>query len=341
MSHEAKQDPLFDAVKQLSTGFTDLDNITSGIKSGDLIVVASRPGMGKTAFALSIAGHVALQLKKPVAIFSMECEGAELARRLMVSVGGLNDQSLRCGSLKEDDWSKLGDAINKLTDAPNYLDDMSSMSDTSSVTGTDIRSRSQRLIDEMPNLGMIIIDYLQLMGGRRKLLEIVQEIKKLAKDLNVPIIVLYQLDRRLEARQDKRPLLSDLSSIEKLADLVIFIYREELYSHDLLDKGKAELIVAKNCNGNIGVIPLFFAEDFRRFENIATTQDARQDPLFEAVREMLIETRTPSISLVQRTFRINHTRAACMMKALEGDVVTPLNEDGLRRMLTGETNEYR
>jgi replicative DNA helicase len=334
MSHEAKQDPLFDGDQRLSTGFIELDKITSGIKPGDLIVVASRPGMGKTAFALSIAGHVALQLKKPVAIFSMECEGAELARRLMVSVGGLNDQSLLCGSLKEDDWSKLGDAINKLTDAPIYIDDIL-LNDYS-----DIRSRSQRLIDDVPDLGMIIFDYLQLMGGRTKLLAIVQELKQLAKDLNVPIIVLYQLDRRLEARKDKRPLLSDLSSIEKMADLVIFIYREELYSQDLQVKGKAELIVAKNCNGGIGVVSLFFEEGCQRFENIVTAQDAKKDPLFEVVKKMVMETRTPSISLAQRTFRINYTRAASMMMALEGDIVTPLNEDGFRRMLTGETNEY-
>ena len=262
-------------VTGIATGFTDLDRMTSGLQEGDLIVIAGRPSMGKTSLALNIAEHVALVLKMPVAIFSMEMGATQLAMRLMGSVGRLDQQKIRTGRLTNDDWERLSGALGKLNDAPIHIDE------TPAMNALEVRARARRLARQYGGkLGAIVVDYLQLMeavsdGENRatEISEISRSMKALAKELKVPVLALSQLNRSLEQRPNKRPVMSDLresGAIEQDADLILFIYRDEVYNEDTQEKGVAEIIIGKQRNGPIGVVRLAFLGENTRFENLAT-----------------------------------------------------------------------
>ncbi len=262
-------------VTGIATGFTDLDRLTSGLQEGDLIVIAGRPSMGKTSLALNIAEHVALVLKMPVAIFSMEMGATQLAMRLMGSVGRLDQQKIRTGRLSNDDWERLSSALGKLNDAPIHIDE------TPAMNALEVRARSRRLARQYGGkLGAIVVDYLQLMqavsdGENRatEISEISRSMKALAKELKVPVLALSQLNRSLEQRPNKRPVMSDLresGAIEQDADVILFIYRDEVYNPDTQDKGVAEIIIGKQRNGPIGMVRLAFLGENTRFENLAT-----------------------------------------------------------------------
>jgi len=262
-------------VTGIATGFSDLDRMTSGLQPGDLVIVAGRPSMGKTAFSINIAEHVALQGNKPVAIYSMEMGASQLAMRMLGSVGRLNQHDLRTGRLQDDDWGRLTHALGKLNDAPIFIDE------TAALSALDLRARSRRLHRQHSGLGLIVVDYLQLMsapGGKAsenratEISEISRSLKALAKELHVPVIALSQLNRSLEQRPNKRPVMSDLresGAIEQDADLILFIYRDEVYNSDSPDKGKAEIIIGKQRNGPIGMVPVAFRGEYTRFENLA------------------------------------------------------------------------
>lgn len=264
-------------VTGIATGFTDLDSKTSGLQPGDLIIVAGRPSMGKTAFALNIAEHVALEVNKPAAIFSMEMGGAQLAMRMIGSVGKLDQHKLRTGRLEEDDWARMTHALGRLNDAPIFVDE------TAALNSLELRSRARRLHRQNGGLGLIVIDYLQLMSspmGRAsenratEISEISRSLKALAKELHVPVVALSQLNRGLEQRPNKRPIMSDLresGAIEQDADLILFIYRDEVYNPETQDKGRAEIIIGKQRNGPIGKIDLTFRGEYTRFDNCAHT----------------------------------------------------------------------
>jgi replicative DNA helicase len=262
-------------VTGIATGFTDLDRMTSGLQEGDLIVIAGRPSMGKTSLALNIAEHIALVLKMPVAIFSMEMGATQLAMRLMGSVGRLDQQKIRTGRLTNDDWERLSGALGKLNDAPIHIDE------TPAMNALEVRARSRRLARQYGGkLGAIVVDYLQLMqavsdGENRatEISEISRSMKALAKELKVPVLALSQLNRSLEQRPNKRPVMSDLresGAIEQDADVILFIYREEVYNPDTQEKGVAEIIVGKQRNGPIGMVRLAFLGENTRFENLAS-----------------------------------------------------------------------
>jgi len=254
------------------TGFTDLDEMTAGLQPADLVIVAGRPSMGKTTFAMNIAENVAIKHRTPVAVFSMEMPGDQLAMRMMSSLGRIDQHKVRTGKLHDDDWPRLTSAVSILADAPLYVDD------TPALTPTELRARARRLKREH-GLGMIVIDYLQLMqvpGGKEnratEISEISRGLKALAKELDVPVIALSQLNRGLEQRTDKRPIMSDLresGAIEQDADVIIFIYRDEVYNEDSEHKGTAEIIVGKQRNGPIGMRRLTFLGQYTRFENFA------------------------------------------------------------------------
>jgi replicative DNA helicase len=253
------------------TGFIDLDRMTSGLQAGDLIIVAGRPSMGKTAFSINIGEHVAIESGLPVAIFSMEMGGTQLAMRMLGSVGKLDQQRLRTGKLQEDDWPRLTHAIQKMNDAQMYIDE------TPALSVIELRARARRLSRQCGKLGLIIIDYLQLMsassmGENRatEISEISRNLKGLAKELNCPVIALSQLNRSLEQRPNKRPVMSDLresGAIEQDADVILFIYRDEVYNPDSADKGAAEIIIGKQRNGPIGMVRMTFLGHFTKFEN--------------------------------------------------------------------------
>lgn len=261
------------SITGVSTGFMDLDNETSGLQPSDLIIVAGRPSMGKTTFAMNIAENVAVGSKLPVAVFSMEMPGESLAMRMMSSLGRIDQHKVRTGKLSEDEWPRLTSAVSLLNDAPLFIDD------TAALSPIELRARSRRLMRENGQLGLIVIDYLQLMqsGGNSdnragEISEISRGLKALAKELKVPVIALSQLNRNLEQRPNKRPVMSDLresGSIEQDADLVVFIYRDEVYNPDSADKGKAEIIIAKHRNGPIGTTNLTFLGQYTKFENYA------------------------------------------------------------------------
>jgi replicative DNA helicase len=262
-------------VTGIATGFTDLDRLTSGLQEGDLIVIAGRPSMGKTSLALNIAEHIALVLKMPVAIFSMEMGATQLAMRLMGSVGRLDQQKIRTGRLTNDDWERLSGALGKLNDAPIHIDE------TPAMNALEVRARSRRLARQYGGkLGAIVVDYLQLMqavsdGENRatEISEISRSMKALAKELKVPVLALSQLNRSLEQRPNKRPVMSDLresGAIEQDADVILFIYREEVYNPDTQEKGVAEIIIGKQRNGPIGMVRLAFLGENTRFENLAS-----------------------------------------------------------------------
>ncbi|MBI5430095.1 MAG: replicative DNA helicase [Nitrosomonadales bacterium] len=257
-----------------ATGFTDLDRMTSGLQPGDLIIVAGRPSMGKTAFSINIAENVAMD-NKPVAIFSMEMGATQLAMRMLGSVGKLNQHDLRTGRLQDDDWGRLTHALGRLNDAPIHIDESAALS------ALEVRARSRRLHRQNNGLGLIVIDYLQLMSSNAgknsenratEISEISRSLKALAKELHVPVIALSQLNRSLEQRPNKRPVMSDLresGAIEQDADLILFIYRDEVYNSDSPDKGKAEIIIGKQRNGPIGKVELAFRGEYTRFDNLA------------------------------------------------------------------------
>ncbi|MBU1425626.1 MAG: replicative DNA helicase [Gammaproteobacteria bacterium] len=265
-------------VTGIATGFTDLDRMTSGLQPGDLVIVAGRPSMGKTAFSINIAENVALESAKPVAIFSMEMGGTQLAMRMIGSVGRLNQHTLRTGKLEDDDWSRMTHALGLLNDAPIFIDE------TAGLNALELRSRARRLHRQNNGLGLIVIDYIQLMSSpsgkasenrATEISEISRSLKSLAKELQVPVIALSQLNRSLEQRPNKRPVMSDLresGAIEQDADLILFIYRDEVYNPDTPDKGKAEIIIGKQRNGPIGKVELTFRGEYTRFENYASAQ---------------------------------------------------------------------
>jgi replicative DNA helicase len=264
------------AVTGVPTGFDDLDERTSGFQPGDLIIVAGRPSMGKTAFSLNIAENVALDTKLPVAVFSMEMGATQLATRMIGSVGRLDQHRMRNGNLEDDDWVRLTTALGKLNDAPIYIDEGAGLS------SFDVRARARRLHRQCGKLGLIVVDYLQLMAGTSgrasenratEISEISRSLKSLAKELDVPVVALSQLNRSVEQRPDKRPVMSDLresGAIEQDADLILFIYRDEVYNPDSDDKGTAEIIIAKQRNGPIGRVRLTFLGQHTRFENFVS-----------------------------------------------------------------------
>jgi len=255
----------------LGTGYHDLDELTSGLQPADLVIVAGRPSMGKTMFSMNIAEHAALQSGKPVLVFSMEMPGESLAMRMISSLGRVDQHRLRTGKLKEEDWPRIHSTLGLLADTPLFIDD------TPALTPTELRARARRLARETGQLGLIVVDYLQLMQSQSfkenrtaEISDISRTLKALAKELQVPIIALSQLNRGLEQRADKRPVMSDLresGAIEQDADLILFIYRDEVYNEDSREKGVAEIIVAKQRNGPIGKIKLTFLGQYMRFEN--------------------------------------------------------------------------
>ena len=255
------------------TGFTDLDRMTSGLQPGDLIIVAGRPSMGKTAFALNIAEYVAVDVGLPVAVFSMEMGGTQLAMRMLASIGRLDSHRVRTGRLTDDEWSRLTYALGKLHEAPMHIDE------TGGMNPTDLRGRARRLKRQVGKLGLIVIDYIQLMGSTRQnenrateVSEISRSLKALARELEVPIIALSQLSRKVEERTDKRPMMSDLresGAIEQDADVILMMYREDYYKPDTPDKGMAEVIIGKQRNGPTGTVSLAFLGEYTRFENLA------------------------------------------------------------------------
>ncbi|MEN9773587.1 MAG: hypothetical protein RL322_657 [Pseudomonadota bacterium] len=261
-------------VTGVPTGFVDLDRMTSGMQPGDLVIVAGRPSMGKTSFALNIGEHVAIEQQLPVAVFSMEMGATQLAMRMLCSAGRLDQQRIRTGRLVDDDWPRLTSAIGKMQDAPLHIDE------TPALNALDLRARARRLARQCGKLGLIIIDYLQLMSANSsgenratEISEISRSLKALAKELDCPVIALSQLNRSLEQRPNKRPVMSDLresGAIEQDADVIIFIYRDEVYNPDSTDKGTAEIIIGKQRNGPIGTVRLTFVGAHTKFENYAS-----------------------------------------------------------------------
>ena len=258
-------------VTGVPTGMIDLDRMTSGLQPGDLVIVAGRPSMGKTAFSVNIGENVAIDTGLPVAIFSMEMGGAQLAMRMLGSVGRLDQHRLRTGRLNDEDWPRLTHAIQKMNEAQIYIDE------TPALSSIELRARSRRLARQCGRLGLIIVDYLQLMSANSpgenratEISEISRNLKGLAKELNCPVIALSQLNRSLEQRPNKRPVMSDLresGAIEQDADVILFIYRDEVYNPDSADKGTAEIIIGKQRNGPIGSVRMTFLGSYTKFEN--------------------------------------------------------------------------
>lgn len=252
------------------TGFDDLDERTAGLQPSDLIIIAGRPSMGKTALAINIAEHAAIKGKLSVAIFSMEMPGTQLAMRMMSSLGRIDQHKVRTGKLSDDDWPRLTSAVEILKDAKLFVDD------APALTPVELRARCRRIKREA-GLDMVVVDYLQLMqvpgtseNRATEISEISRSLKAMAKELNVPVVALSQLNRSVESRTDKRPVMSDLresGAIEQDADVIVFIYRDEVYNNDSPEKGKAEIIIAKQRNGPIGTVNLTFLGQYTRFEN--------------------------------------------------------------------------
>jgi len=265
-------------VTGVATGFDKIDDITSGLQKSDLIIIAGRPSMGKTAFALNIAQYAALEMGVPVAIFSLEMAKEQLATRMLAAEARVDSQRLRKGFLGETDWPKLTTAAGRLSEAPIYIDD------TPAITAIEMKAKSRRLKAEN-GLGLIILDYLQLMRGNssrdsreQEISEISRSLKALAKELSVPVIALSQLNRKVEDRTSRRPQMADLresGAIEQDADLIAFIYRDEVYnrSDDNPEKGIAEIIIGKQRNGPTGTVKLAFQEKYTLFENLARVED--------------------------------------------------------------------
>jgi replicative DNA helicase len=263
-----------DAITGVPTGYTDLDERLAGLQNSNLVVVGARPAMGKTSFALGIAQHAAVHARVPVLVFSLEMSHLELTQRLLCSEAQVDATRMRNGRLLEADWPKISNAIGRLGDAPIHIDD------NPNLTVMEIRAKARRL-KAREGLGLVIVDYLQLMSGHAKsraenrqveVSEISRGLKVLARELDIPVIALSQLSRNLEMRQDKRPVLADLresGSIEQDADVVLFIYRDEIYNADSPDRGSAEILIAKHRNGPTGVTQLAFVDRYTRFASMA------------------------------------------------------------------------
>ena len=253
------------------TGYHDLDDMTSGLQSSDLVIIAGRPSMGKTTLAMNIAENVAIKSRLPVLIFSMEMPGEAIVMRLLSSLCRIDQLRIRTGKLTDEDWPRISSTVSMLSDAPLYIDD------TPGISPAEMRARARRLAKEHGQLGLIVVDYLQLMqvpgnseNRTAEISEISRSLKGLAKELSVPVIALSQLNRGLEQRADKRPVMSDLresGAIEQDADLIVFIYRDEVYNENSADKGSAEIIIAKQRNGPIGKVRLTFMGQYTCFEN--------------------------------------------------------------------------
>ena len=257
----------------LTTGFIDLDRMTSGLQPSDLVIVAGRPSMGKTSFAMNLIENAALACDRPLMVFSMEMPAEQLVIRMLSSLGRIDQGRVRTGKLEQDDWPKLASATDKLKGTQVFIDD------TPALTPTELRSRVRKLVREQGDLGMIMVDYLQLMrvagsneGRTAEISEISRSLKAIAKEFKCPVVALSQLNRSLEQRPNKRPVNSDLresGAIEQDADVIMFIYRDEVYNEDSPDKGVAEIIIGKQRNGPIGTCRLSFQGQFTRFENLA------------------------------------------------------------------------
>jgi replicative DNA helicase len=275
--------PVGNGVTGLPTGYPDLDRMTTGFQPSDMIIVAARPSVGKTAFALNIATNVGVLARETVGIFSLEMSAAQLVDRLIAAESGVDAGKLRTGRLDPEDWAKVVEAISRLSEAPIYIDD------TPAITVQDIRIKARRLQRER-GLGLLIVDYLQLVQTRRRgenrqqeVSEISRTLKQIARELNVPVIALSQLSRAVEQRQDKRPMLSDLresGSIEQDADIVAFLYRDDYYDKETERKNIVEVIVAKQRNGPVGTVELVFLKNFNKFVSLdrGHEQPARREP---------------------------------------------------------------
>ncbi len=261
-------------VTGVRTGYFDLDRQTAGLQKGDLIILAARPSMGKTAFALNIAEAVAVVEGLPVLVFSMEMGAAQLALRLVGSLGRIDQQNLRTGRLRTEEWERLTEAVDKLGQVQMFIDE------TPALTGSELRARARRMARQYGQLGLIVIDYLQLMSGSSnsdenratEIGEISRGLKALAKELQCPVIALSQLNRSVETRNDKRPMMSDLresGAIEQDADIIMFIYRDDYYNKESKEQGVAEIIIAKQRNGPVGTVKLAFLKPLTKFENLA------------------------------------------------------------------------
>lgn len=269
-------DQLFNSdedITGVSTGFADLDERTSGWQPADLVIVAGRPSMGKTSFAMNMAEHAVLHQDKPVLVFSMEMPASQLIMRMMSSLGKIDQTKMRAGNLSEDDWPRLSSAASRLKDRPLFIDD------TPGITPMELRNRVRQIAREKGEPGLIVVDYLQLMSGSvatdnrtTEISQISRELKNIAREFNCPLIALSQLSRNLEHRPNKRPINSDLresGAIEQDADVIVFIYRDEVYNEDSPEKGIAEVIIGKQRNGPIGTCKLTFLGKYTRFENLA------------------------------------------------------------------------
>src|SRR5262245_20091420 len=260
-------------VTGVPSGYVDLDKMTSGLQPGDLIIIAARPSMGKTALALNVAEHVAVDNGLPVAIFSLEMSSTQLAMRMLGSIARVDQHKMRTGRLSDKEWGDLSDAMGKLHETPIYIDE------TGALTALELRARARRLKRQYSKLGLIVIDYLQLMSASTQgenrateISEISRSLKAMAKELDVPVVALSQLNRALEQRPNKRPQMADLresGAIEQDADVILAIYRDEVYNPETPDKGTAEAIILKQRNGPIGTVKLTFLGQFTRFENYA------------------------------------------------------------------------
>ncbi|PCI23097.1 MAG: replicative DNA helicase [Piscirickettsiaceae bacterium] len=269
------------SITGVSSGFKDLDEMMSGLQPADLIIVAGRPSMGKTSFAMNLAENVGIQSGMPVAVFSMEMPGDSLAMRMMSSLGRIDQHKVRTGQLDDDEWPRMQSSINLLAEAKIFIDD------TAALSPVEVRARARRLMKEHGQLGLIVLDYLQLMQSPSsnesrvaEISDISRSLKALAKELNVPVVALSQLNRNLEQRPNKRPVMSDLresGSIEQDADVIIFIYRDEVYNDESPEKGVAEIIIGKQRNGPIGTCRLTFLGQYTRFENYAHDPYADDD----------------------------------------------------------------
>jgi len=257
------------------TGFYDLDRMTAGLQPGDLVVLAARPSMGKTAFALNIAEHVAVNEGLPVVVFSMEMGAAQLALRMVGSLGRIDQQHLRTGALRDDEWGRLSEAVDKLGKVTMYIDE------SPALNPSELRARARRQARQCGKLGLIVVDYLQLMSGSSSseenratvVGEISRGLKALAKELQCPVIAVSQLNRSVESRNDKRPMMSDLresGAIEQDADVIMFIYRDDYYTKEACkEPGVAEIIIGKQRNGPVGTVKLTFLKPLTKFDNLA------------------------------------------------------------------------
>ncbi|MEH6449302.1 MAG: replicative DNA helicase [Oleispira sp.] len=278
-------DELFNKPEGLSgitSGFTEIDNRTSGFQKADMVVVAGRPSMGKTTYAMNLVENALIATKRPCIVFSMEMPSESIVMRMLSSIGKIDQTRIRSGKLIEDDWPKLSSAVNILKDLPLYIDD------TPALTPQDMRARCRKVYRENDNdIGLVMVDYMQLMqvtgaseGRSQEISEISRSMKAIAKEFSCPIIALSQLNRSLEQRPNKRPVMSDLresGAIEQDADIIAFIYRDEVYNEDTPDKGIAEIITGKHRNGPIGTDRLAFVGKYTRFENLAAGYEGNWD----------------------------------------------------------------